>query len=153
MTRFALQFGQTAPGLAYRERATVHGICVDAEGRVALARIGTGPFEFDLPGGGLEPTENEAAALCREFLEETGLTVEVDRLLGRAGQFWISQGDPRNSLSAFYTVRQKAPPQTPQEPDHALVWMPPEQALRAVRHEAHAWVLLRWLRAGQAGER
>lgn len=35
-----------------------------------------------LPGGGIEPGESPEAAVTREILEETGLTVKVARLVG-----------------------------------------------------------------------
>lgn len=147
MTRFALQFGQTQPGLTYLERASVHGLCARGEAQIALAQIGAkAPFEYDLPGGGVEATEEEAGALMREFLEETGLTVWPNRVIGRAGQFWVNRGEPRNSLVTFYEVELSASDSDPTEPDHALVWMNPLEALKKVRHEAHAWAILHWMR-------
>lgn len=155
MTRFALQFGQTQPGLSYRERPTVYGVCARGEASVAIARIGAAaPFEYDLPGGGIEQDEDEAAALMREFQEETGLTVWPNRVIGRAGQFWVYRGEPRNSLSTFYEVELSADDSSPTEPDHALVWMSPEEAMAKVRHESHAWAVLHWLRGRrQSGRR
>ncbi len=148
MTRFALQFGQTQPGLTYVERPTAYGICPRGEAQIAIVRIGRdGDFEFDLPGGGIEADEDEAAALMREFIEETGLTVWPTRVLGRAGQFWVNRGDPRNSLSTFYEVELSAADSAPTEPDHDLLWMAPLDALSKVRHEAHAWAIMHWLRA------
>ena len=86
MTRFALQFGQTQPGLTYVERISAYGICARGEANIAIAQIGRGASaEFDLPGGGVESDEDEAGALMREFVEETGLTVWPTRVLGRAG--------------------------------------------------------------------
>lgn len=147
MTRFALQFGQTQPGLTYVERCTAYGICARGEQSIAVARIGrAAPYEYDLPGGGIEADEDEAAALMREFLEETGLTVWPTRVIGRAGQFWVNRGDPRNSLATFYEVELSAADSAPTEPDHALVWMSPMEALSKMRHEAHAWAILHWLR-------
>jgi 8-oxo-dGTP diphosphatase len=36
-----------------------------------------------LPGGGIDPGEAPEQAVLREILEETGLTVKIDRLVGR----------------------------------------------------------------------
>lgn len=147
MTRFALQFGQTQPGLTYVERASAYGLCARGEAQIAIARIGrSGRFEYDLPGGGVEADEDEAAALMREFQEETGLTVWPTRLIGRAGQYWVNRSEPRNSLATFYEVELSASDSEPSEPDHELVWMSPLEALGKVRHEAHAWAIMHWLR-------
>jgi 8-oxo-dGTP diphosphatase len=151
MTRFALQFGKTQPGLVYIERPTVYGICPRGEKEIALARIGrAAPYEYDLPGGGIEAEEDEAAALMREFLEETGLTVWPTRVIGRAGQYWVDRTEPRNSLAAIYEVELSAADADPTEPDHALVWMSPAEATLALRHESHAWAVVRWLRERKA---
>ncbi len=152
MTRFALQFGNTQPGLTYRERMSAYGVCVRGEASIAIAQIGkNAPYEFDLPGGGVEADEDEAAALMREFLEETGLTIWPTRILGRAGQYWINKGEPRNSLSTFYEVELSAADSEPTEPDHKLIWMSPNEALSKLRHEAHAWAVLHWLRQRRLG--
>jgi 8-oxo-dGTP diphosphatase len=156
MTRFALQFGQTKQGLVYRERRTVYGICPRGEREIAVVRIGQAPpYEYDLPGGGIEADEDEAAALMREFLEETGLTIWPTHIIGRAGQYWINRGEPRNSLATFYEVELTAADGEPSEADHTLVWMPPMEAALAMRHEAHAWIILHWKRAlkAQAGKK
>jgi 8-oxo-dGTP diphosphatase len=148
MTRFALQFGQTQTGLTYCERATVFGLCARGEKEIAIVRIGRdAETEYDLPGGGVEADEDEAAALMREFQEETGLTVWPTRVIGRAGQYWVCRGEPRNNLATFYEVELSAADGEPVEPDHALIWMAPGEALAKVRHEAHAWAILHWMRA------
>ena len=153
MTRFALQFGQTKPGLTYLERLSAYGLCPRGEAQIAIVQIGKrAPFEYDLPGGGIEADEDEAAALMREFQEEAGLTIWPTRMLGRAGQFWINKGEPRNSLAMFYEVELSADDGAPSEPDHALVWMAPSEALLKVRHEVHSWAILHWLRGRRGGE-
>jgi 8-oxo-dGTP diphosphatase len=132
MTRFALQFGQTQPGLTYVERISVYGLCSRGEQSLAIVQIGTkAPYEYDL------------------FEEEAGLTVWPTRLVGRAGQFWINSGEPRNSLATFYEVELSASDGVPSEPDHHLLWMTPAEALAKVRHEAHAWAILHWMRRGR----
>jgi 8-oxo-dGTP diphosphatase len=152
MTRFALQFGLTQPGLTYLERISCYGICPRGEAQIAIVQIGKkAPYEYDLPGGGVETDEDEAAALMREFQEETGLTVWPNRMLGRAGQYWVNKSDPRNSLATFYEVELSAADNKPTEPDHALVWMNPAEALMKMRHEAHAWAIMHWLRTRRGG--
>ena len=64
------------PGLDYRERPAAYGL-LERDGRLALVHVSLEdrpPF-FDLPGGGIDAGEDEAAALVREFGEETGLVV------------------------------------------------------------------------------
>ena len=147
MTRYALQFGQTQHGLTFVERQVTHGVCARGE-QIAVVRIGSAaPYEYDLPGGGVEADEDEAGALMREFIEETGLTVWPERVIGRAGQYWIRQGEPRNNLATFYEVELSAADGEPTEPDHALVWLAPVEAALRMRDEAHAWAILHWLRA------
>jgi 8-oxo-dGTP diphosphatase len=151
VTKYALQFGTTQLGLTFLERQVVHGICARGE-QIAVARIGAAaPFEYDLPGGGVEADEDEASALMREFSEETGLTVWPERVIGRAGQYWIRQGEPRNNLATFFEVELSADDGEPTEPNHALVWLPAIDAAMKMRHEAHAWAIIHWMRARKRG--
>ena len=58
----------------------------DDRGRCLLIRRSDlckgNPGKWDLPGGKIDPGESFDAALAREVLEETGLTVRVDKVLG-----------------------------------------------------------------------
>ena len=52
--------------------------------KVLLVKRGQPPLqgEWSIPGGRLELGETVRQAVCREVLEETGLTVETSQLLG-----------------------------------------------------------------------
>ena len=62
-------------------RIGTSALIVDAEKRVLLTRR-TDNGQWCLPGGAMEPGESVQEACAREVWEETGLHVEVLRLLG-----------------------------------------------------------------------
>ena len=63
----------------------VGAVITDRQGRLLMIKRGREPGAglWSIPGGRIEPGESDAEALAREMLEETGLTVQVGRLLGR----------------------------------------------------------------------
>jgi len=67
--------------LRQRRRVAVYGICRDEAGRTLLVRgsdrHSSFPGVWHLPGGGVEHGEDPEHALVREFVEETGLDIEV----------------------------------------------------------------------------
>ena len=63
----------------------VGAIVTDGQGRLLMIKRGHDPGAglWSIPGGRIEPGETDAEAVIREMIEETGLTVEVGRLIGR----------------------------------------------------------------------
>ena len=63
----------------------VGAIVADGQGRLLMIKRGHEPGAglWSIPGGRIEPGETDAEAVAREMIEETGLTVEVGRLVGR----------------------------------------------------------------------
>jgi ADP-ribose pyrophosphatase YjhB (NUDIX family) len=63
----------------------VGGLAYDEQGRLLLIRRANDPGRglWSLPGGRVEPGEDDAAALVREMAEETGLVVQPGDLVGR----------------------------------------------------------------------
>jgi len=63
----------------------VGAVVTDGRGRLLMIKRGHEPGAglWSIPGGRIEPGETDAEALVREMLEETSLTVEPGRLLGR----------------------------------------------------------------------
>ncbi len=62
-------------------RAAVAAIIFDEHGRILLFKHTYRKFEWGIPAGGLEYGEQPAQAIVREFYEETGLQIKVDKLL------------------------------------------------------------------------
>jgi 8-oxo-dGTP diphosphatase len=144
-----LQFGVPQPGVKHRDRPAVFGIAERA-GQIALIRVtreGVPPF-YDLPGGAIEPGESESRALAREFSEETGLIVRGGETLDRADQYMVkSDGEPVNNRSVLMVAAIEGfDPSLKIEDDHKLAWVAPDEALRMVRHDSHAWAIACWLR-------
>jgi 8-oxo-dGTP diphosphatase len=78
-----LENSHNVPGQAAgsaRFRIAVSALIFE-HGRVLLAHRRDIDW-WNLPGGGLEPGETVDEAVVREVLEETGLQVEVERLVG-----------------------------------------------------------------------
>jgi len=87
----------------FKFRASVYGVLVE-DGKVLLKRHPT-IEKFDLPGGGVELDETIPDALIREFMEETGLSVEVGKLLLVEDSFFTYNGEDAHGILIFYEVR------------------------------------------------
>jgi 8-oxo-dGTP diphosphatase len=95
-------------------RLTVDTIVLDQD-KVLLIRRGHPPFQdtWALPGGFVDPGETVEQAAVRETLEETGLQVRLDRLLGVYSE---PDRDPRgHTVSVVFVARL----QTGEDPEHA----------------------------------
>ena len=148
-----LQFGKAEPGLDHKDRPAAFGLAL-RDGRIALVRVtkpGQTPW-LDLPGGALDAGEDDAAALEREFGEETGLKVRAGPLITRADQLFLkAEGEPVNNRSGVYQAAIAGEDASLKiEDDHELVWLDPVEAMRRLRHGSHAWAVLAWLRSTAA---
>lgn len=148
-----LQFGRPEHGVSYRDRPAAFGVAV-RDGKVALVRVskpGQTPW-FDLPGGALDPGEDDVQALAREFGEESGLVVRAGRPLGRADQlFRLADDEPVNNRSGLYVAEITGEDPTLKiEDDHELVWLDSCEAIARLRHDSHAWAVAAFLRLESA---
>jgi 8-oxo-dGTP diphosphatase len=143
------QFGEPEPGRTYRDRPAAFGI-LEREGRIALVQVEKPghPAWLDLPGGAIDPGEDAAQAVVREFGEETGLRVLAGETYARADQRFINtDGEAFNNRADFFVLALLGEqPGLKIEDDHTLVWLPAVEALVRLRHEAHAWAVTAWLR-------
>ena len=62
-------------------RAAVAAMVFDEQGRILLFKHTYRKFEWGIPAGGLEYGEQPEKAVVREFFEETGMEIKVERLL------------------------------------------------------------------------
>ena len=145
------QFGEALPGRAYGDRPAAFGV-LERNGMIAVVRVtkaGHAPW-IDLPGGALDPGEDDRGALVREFGEETGLAVSPGEFLGRADQLFINTDDVayNNRSALFEALFQGEAPALKIEEDHLLQWIEPVEAIGRLRHGSHAWAVAAWLRRG-----
>jgi ribosomal protein S18 acetylase RimI-like enzyme/8-oxo-dGTP pyrophosphatase MutT (NUDIX family) len=111
--------------------------------RIALVRARE---DVLLPGGGLDPGEEHRAALLREVAEECALQIAITQALGEAVQF-VGGRDGRpvtEKRNAFFGAEIAGTLE--QEPEHAVLWLTPEDAVRAATNASHRWAITRWAR-------
>ncbi|MEV0801771.1 NUDIX domain-containing protein [Kribbella sp. NPDC050281] len=80
----------------------VGALVYDEQRRLLVVRRANEPGRglWSIPGGRVEPGENDPAAVAREVAEETGLTVQVGAMVGE-----VERDGPRGQL---YVIRDYA---------------------------------------------
>lgn len=95
--------GRWLPPGSLHLRPSAYGIVFDEVGRVLLVSDPFFGFKWSVPGGALEPGETLGQALKREFIEETGLEVEVGPVVENVDEFSIMPtGTPIHGILHFY---------------------------------------------------
>ncbi|PAT00969.1 hypothetical protein CI105_08965 [Candidatus Izimaplasma bacterium ZiA1] len=59
---------------------------------------------YALPGGHVKISESSNISLVREFLEETGVNINCERLLFVEEGFWSSNNSKYNTIAFYYLV-------------------------------------------------
>jgi len=72
-----------AKPISYTDPESVAGVVFSPDRRSVLLILRRDVPVWVLPGGGIDPGESSEQAAMREILEETGLSVKIDRLVGR----------------------------------------------------------------------
>ena len=134
------EFGQPVPGRTYRERPSAYGIVFGGEGRVLVVEEDD---EYYLPGGGLDPGEDNDTGVRREFVEETGYTIEILGALGTARQYAIDKksGQAWMKLCAFYAVRLVGESKGPGIASNRPEWVTVAEAMALLNDDAQRWGL------------
>ncbi|TYB46691.1 NUDIX hydrolase [Actinomadura chibensis] len=104
----------------------VGAVVRDDRGRLLMVRRGRPPGEglWSIPGGRVEPGEDDAAALARELREETGLDVEPLALAGT-----VERPGPCGVVYEIYDYTAAVTGGTLRAGDDAAEadWVPPER--------------------------
>ena len=102
-------------------------VCVDAEGRVLLARRAHEPSQglWDLPGGFVDEGEEPLETLTRALEEETGLRIEPGRLLGIWADWYGVGPGTRASLVLVWLAEVVSGRQRPADDVSELGWFAP----------------------------
>lgn len=115
----------------------VYGIYIDGN-KLLVINKNRGPYinRFDLPGGSLEDGESLTTALKREFLEETGIEVQVEKNLGIA-DFMLpwnwNEFDYVHHIAVYYLVKKvrgeiKKPAQFEDQDSLGALWLSEQEA-------------------------
>lgn len=119
------------PDRRYRLRPGVYAI-LPRDGALLLTYQDDPHYEFQLPGGGIDPGEQPIPALHREVFEETGWRIGPVRRLGAYRRFtYMPEYDLwAEKICHIYMARPILRHGPPIEADHSAVWMSPAEALR-----------------------
>lgn len=103
---------------------SVTGVVIH-NGKVLLARhtYGAGIGKLILPGGYVDYNETPQAALVREYLEETGVTVKPESIIG----IRFNMHDWYVAFKAEYV---SGTPRTDNDENSEVVWIETEEALK-----------------------
>jgi len=122
------------------ERVSAYGVVLNDRGEILVVEVNE---KFHLPGGGIDPGEDEGEAIKRETLEETGYTITDLKLIGKANQYLpnASMG-PMNKLGTFYHAKALVQDVSKQvESDHHPRWVRYAEIKEAPMSDFYKWAI------------
>jgi 8-oxo-dGTP diphosphatase len=132
-------FGEKLDGISYVAREGTYGVVFNDMGQVAVVK---NPFGYFLPGGGIEEGESLEECLIREFIEETGYSINIKNFIGKASKYYFSEAfnHYRHPIGFFYVVDLEQRVTDSIEKDHELLWMDPFESANFL-HEHQVWAI------------
>ena len=135
-------FGRRLPDKTSLDRPGAYLIAVQ-NGMIAVIQTPKGLF---LPGGGTESCESDVDCIRREVLEETGSEAEVGAFLCAAESY--SEHETLgffHPIQFYYTGRIGKRIREPNESDHRIFWLPPEDVRGKLFPEMQNWAIRAYL--------
>lgn len=126
-------------GQSYKLRPGAYAI-LPRDGQLLLTYQDDPHFEFQLPGGGIDPGESPIQALHREVFEETGWRIAKPLRLGAFRRFvYMPEYDfNAEKICHIYLARPVRPHGPPSEKGHHAVWMDPRAAVHELSNDGDA---------------
>lgn len=119
-------------------REAVRIVAYDSENHIGFLNV-TKHGYHKLPGGGIDPGEDQMAALQRECLEEIGCTVKVSGELGIIVEYRPKIGEHQISYCYTGTINSKkgAPELTAEETEKGfkVTWPSLDEAIELLEHD------------------
>lgn len=137
------EFGIRERGIYYTPRPGAYGICFKRESDQTLLALVDTEVGFFLPGGGIEEGENHQTCLKREFIEETGYTIEIGAYIGSSSQSGFTPRSKKHICleGNFYLVELKDHVGGQVEEDHQLVWIDVQKAIQIIHLEYQSYAI------------
>ena len=145
----------TNPGcerVHYRNAKPCAGVLIEQDGALLLVRRNIMPFAgaWDIPGGYLHEWEHPADGARREVREETGLRVELTRLLG----IFIDRygSEDAHTFNVYYRGRPVGGTLAPADDAAEARWFPPDGLPTEIAFPGHIPEVLATWRAALAAD-
>ena len=110
--------------MSYNHKVSVAALVTNEEGKILLVNSPWRGWEY--PGGLIEPGETFEEALRREIREESGVEVEIERLVG------ICKNLEKDIVNIDFVCRYVSGELTTSDESTEVVWVTPEEAVKMI---------------------
>jgi 8-oxo-dGTP diphosphatase len=142
-------FGVRHDGVHYRVRPSAYAVVPDERHHPGALAVLRTPLGWFLPGGGRDEGESPADTVTREGVEEAGLRLEPQDVLGEAIEWIHAAGDASGwEKRCTFLVARVVGTTVAVEPDHVLEWIPVAEAALVLTPPTHRWAVERWIERG-----
>lgn len=135
-----ITFGEKINGIEYKERIGAYGIYFNEENKILIIKTPTGYF---LPGGGVEENKDFKQCLKREFIEETGLQIEIGEFIGKGSKHHYSDTLKcyLYNVGYFYVINSIEKVTCSSEHEHDSIYLTKKEAIDKLFLDHQKWAV------------